>query len=789
MKTPLLFLTLLVLSGFTPLHATVAFHQQDGIQSDPGTPPAYLSQMAGQLENETPQRRTPSVLSGWNPLQQADLSAISPASIADYLIDRPEAQGVTQDINYFIAHFHRLANAVRTQDPAKGFIDISVWRNVVDNEPYNARIMENITTLAWFYTQYPEWNPFHADEDLRLILEAALRFWVSIQNSDGRFSEYGENRWNLAATAFATKFMEKTLEMLADGPPIDADLHEEVIQANRRALMVVFTDPSLYQTGIRFSNQFGNAFTGALAHLNRYPEDEELRTAFESRLQSSLDDFQSPAGYFYENFGPDWSYAFGTHHSNVLMAWHYARHIPDMAEHYAYEHAKFIDWLAYNAVLQPDDGVFVLHSSIQSRQNRNTLFRLESPLSEVVPLARAFNVTREEADQRLASARQRVTSNWLNVPSLRVGDFDGYGAYSFLHRSHYRWNPTETQRQEAVQMLPYLASEDFVHQRVDNLTHFETTFIRKPSYYAAFSAGEQSTDQQRFGLGLLWSPQAGALLQSQSRRDDSAWGTRTVSNRIVSVWEALPVDATYTLDGQEIDPETGVRDLDGSVLQVTYPLGSTGIFSGIGSKTITFGEEEITVDVTHNGPFTEILPLLVNSASELQINTETGVIQTFRLGQSGYEKLRIVVDNPEALTSITTLNTRSVGADLLVLPVHITTNGNLTYTITVTPAEPLSSDGKGSLMEVLPGSFRLVGNYPNPFNPSTDLVFELRESAEVQLQIFDITGKQVHAEHVGFRMPGRHSTRFEASHLASGVYLVRMEAGGEVQQLPVTLLK
>jgi hypothetical protein len=725
----------------------------------------------------------------WNPLPPVDISTISPAAMGDWLIDRPVAQGVDYDINYYIAHFHRVANAVRTSDPNKGFIDIVIWRQPQDNEPYNARIMESITTLAWFYSREPAWNPYYGHQDLRKILEAALTFWTNMQNEDGRFSEYGVDRWNLAATAFATKFMGKTLEMLETGPAIDSALHERVKQANRKALMVVFESESLYSHGIRFSNQYGNAFTGALAHLGMNPDDNELRVAFETRFRTGLNDFQSPAGYFYEQLGPDWSYGFGTHHSNILMAWHYARHDPVLAEQYATEHAKFIEWLSYNAVLQPDGEFFVLHSSVQSRQSRNILGRLETPLSEVVPLARAFNVTREEAEQRLPLIRQRLTSNWSNIPSLQVGSFSGYSAYTFLHRDHYRWNPTEAQRQEAVQSLPYLASDNFIHQRVDDLTWFETTFIRKPSYYAAFSAGEQQMEQQRFGLGLLWNPVTGALLQSQSRSEDAAWGTLTSSSRIVLPWEALPVVAVYALDGVEFNPEDGVGDLDGQVLEISYPLGSTGIFSGLGTKKLAFKEDQISVEVTHSSAFKEILPLVVTNPLELQINQNRGVIQLFQLGRLGYEKLRIEIENPEAVSSIAALSPRSIGAGLSVIPVHITARGALNYTITITPQEPLSTEGRGDVLQDLPNKILLVGNYPNPFNPATNIIFDLNSGSELILELYNIGGNRVMSQNFGFFSAGRHTARIEAGHLASGVYIVRMEASRQAQSMPVTLIK
>src|SRR5690606_4713636 len=111
------------------------------------------------------------------------------------------------------------------EGPNKGFINISVWRHSKDNQPYNARIMENVLTLTWFYTAKRTWNPYYGDPALRARLEAALDFIARSQNSDGRFAEYGINRWNLAATGFMTKFLGETLQLLdqsarAGGPTI-----------------------------------------------------------------------------------------------------------------------------------------------------------------------------------------------------------------------------------------------------------------------------------------------------------------------------------------------------------------------------------------------------------------------------------------------------------------------------------------------------------------------------------------------------------------------------------------
>lgn len=239
---------------------------------------------------------------------------LNPASVADF--SSADFADSELDLPYYLSHFHRIANAVEMDGPDRGFINISVWRNPKDNKPHNARIMENILALAFFFCTDRPWNVFYAQPDLRQRLEAALDFWCGIQNSDGRFSEYGPDKWNLAATAFTTKFMGQTLHLLDSGPAIDSALHQRVISADRKALYATFTIDELQTHGRNFTNQYANAWGGALAYLDLFP-DSELEHLLDQRLEESLTEFQSPAGYFYERSGPDWGYFLGTHHSDI----------------------------------------------------------------------------------------------------------------------------------------------------------------------------------------------------------------------------------------------------------------------------------------------------------------------------------------------------------------------------------------------------------------------------------------------------------------------------------------
>lgn len=86
--------------------------------------------------------------------------------------------------------------------------------------------------------------------------------------------------------------------------------------------------------------------------------------------------------------------------------------------------------------------------------------------------------------------------------------------------------------------------------------------------------------------------------------------------------------------------------------------------------------------------------------------------------------------------------------------------------------------GETSAVIEMPRVFALTQNYPNPFNPSTTISFTLAEDSRVSLKVFDIMGREVATLVNGNLKAGElHSAVFDASHLASGMYLYRLEAG------------
>ena len=89
----------------------------------------------------------------------------------------------------------------------------------------------------------------------------------------------------------------------------------------------------------------------------------------------------------------------------------------------------------------------------------------------------------------------------------------------------------------------------------------------------------------------------------------------------------------------------------------------------------------------------------------------------------------------------------------------------------------------------LPTAFSLEQNYPNPFNPSTMIRFALPEQSSVTLTVFNTLGQQVATLVEGEMEAGYHNVDFDASHLASGVYLYRLSAGDYIQTRRLVVLR
>lgn len=526
-------------------------------------------------------------------------------------------------IPYYFAHFHRIANAVRLEGEHRGFIDIVVHRNPKHNAPFNSRVQENHLWLAYFYTRRASWNLYYAMPEVKVRLEAALEHLLTLQGPDGAISEYGWQKYNLPGTTFALQFLSQTLRLLREAgeadpghPFIRQDLHNRLVDAFRKALSHCLRDAALWRHGTSYTNQYTLLWSAAAIYLRDYP-DAELEADFRRRYKQAGDALMSPAGFYYENSGFDMGYNLGVHVQSMMADYTVFKNT-DLESLMLSKEGRFIEWLSYNLVREPDGSFFAANASASGRTASSYIERKDIPMAEKLPLARAFVKTREEAEAEVRQAKRDIAAEgqWPHVPELRLTGGNAYNPYGLYNRTLYRYYPTEKERREAVTLLPYMARSRFLHQRIDDRSGLQFSYVRQPSYYAAFQAGPHRVNMQAFGLGLLWHPEAGLLLCSQTEHSDAdysrglSWGTKLAEG--VRVYESGDLDAAYSVDERPFSVQIGCRDLEGKELSVTYPLGA------VGRKTVRFGEEEIMVAVEHSGAFEERLPLAIGPDDQLE---------------------------------------------------------------------------------------------------------------------------------------------------------------------------
>ncbi len=77
----------------------------------------------------------------------------------------------------------------------------------------------------------------------------------------------------------------------------------------------------------------------------------------------------------------------------------------------------------------------------------------------------------------------------------------------------------------------------------------------------------------------------------------------------------------------------------------------------------------------------------------------------------------------------------------------------------------------------IPESYDLKQNFPNPFNPVTNIVYNLPKQSNVTLKVYDINGRLVSTLFNGTQSAGIYVTQFDGSNMSSGIYFYKIEAG------------
>ena len=141
------------------------------------------------------------------------------------------------------------------------------------------------------------------------------------------------------------------------------------------------------------------------------------------------------------------------------------------------------------------------------------------------------------------------------------------------------------------------------------------------------------------------------------------------------------------------------------------------------------------------------------------------------------------------------------GSNLTIEPLGTITissaNGSVTIGGTGSSAKSIGDGGNDNIQNDeekdsnagLPKNYSLSDNYPNPFNPTTVIKYELPESGMVELLVFDLLGRKVATLVDEYVTKGKHQIVFEASNLSSGIYIYRLKVGDFLQTKKMTLIK
>jgi len=117
------------------------------------------------------------------------------------------------------------------------------------------------------------------------------------------------------------------------------------------------------------------------------------------------------------------------------------------------------------------------------------------------------------------------------------------------------------------------------------------------------------------------------------------------------------------------------------------------------------------------------------------------------------------------------VNTNAKTTGMALNDVKIDKGAAITLPVWVTAVETKPASNQA------PSEFTMIQNYPNPFNPTTTIEFSLPKSGEVNLTVYDMNGRVAAELALGKYGAGTYKVVFDASKLASGTYLLRLNAG------------
>jgi hypothetical protein len=211
-------------------------------------------------------------------------------------------------------------------------------------------------------------------------------------------------------------------------------------------------------------------------------------------------------------------------------------------------------------------------------------------------------------------------------------------------------------------------------------------------------------------------------------------------------------------------------------------------------------------------------PILVNDNSQLFYSVEYGISDSVSASNAlkGSNKINFKVEILDAATNellgtsdnVTydslhvfnydnvsyQVNMEGIGNKTIKLRLKVSANSDVEYSLKSSYATEdvlLKRQVKNNVitLKTKVNSYDLNQNYPNPFNPATTIKYQIPKAGMVTLKVYDILGNEVASLVNEFRNEGRYNVNFDASKLASGVYIYQIHSNEYQSSKKMMLIK
>jgi hypothetical protein len=484
--------------------------------------------------------------------------------------------------------------------------------------PFNARVMENYWSLAFFLGYPAPWNIYYRDPGVRARLELTLRYTFKLLGADGAVPEIDDVPSTLlagdrmvASGGFGAEALAGTLEWA--GEQLSPRLRRELIVNLRKVVTLVLTSKiHMAHAGV-VTNQYLGALSAGI-RLARRTGDAALRRLVERASDPLLNDLVSPLGYLYESDGADtFGYFMHTTIYRLITAYHAwpVSRFPELLRRHA-------AWMKRWMLPEPDGQTLVLSTSHMTRTAASWRPVQGAPWDGLgallakprrVERGRAFVGLRARGDddRRIlklfltpAADRARQRRAWLAeadpVAAVRSHGYSPSHSFFRLPACH----PSEAELSEARARLACRDGAPRV-ERLDDRRGWTYVFVRRPAYYMGFSFAGHAETTAKDGPAFLWLNGAGTVAVSEND-GQHVWQTSSGGATTATMASRVQV-------AEQGDEASVAADYEAWGVRKKYVLGSRVILVGL-SGLGRYHDSSV---------FTEMIPLLMRDGDEVDV--------------------------------------------------------------------------------------------------------------------------------------------------------------------------